>query len=267
MFFTHLFDLPCLIVVLSAVGGSFIACGQNRKQFFRLAAILCLPVGAVGSQIGWVKMLSDMSNPDAFGPASSVATLTIIYAFLLFPILLAMSSRYSSAPLDPDRSVRATQFKLWGGLSFIGMILLAAMFWKSNFLIYIDLGSILCIGLLVAIPTILNGPTQTEETPFLSRCVAARNYSVVASLSGLLIGSAGYLSGLDDPSSIEPSMALVLLTALYSGFIIIGSTLAYQVYTQKEMPNSMMYIMGYMCVVLIGTLINNAIIIRSFVGF
>ena len=35
-------------------------------------------------------------------------------------------------------------------------------------------------------------------------------------------------------SSIGPSMALVLLTALYSGFIIIGSTLAYQVYTQKN---------------------------------
>ena len=53
MFLSHLFDLPCLIVVLSAVGGSFVACGQNRKQFFRLAAILCLPVGAVGSQ-NWV---------------------------------------------------------------------------------------------------------------------------------------------------------------------------------------------------------------------
>ena len=97
--------------------------------------------------------------------------------------------------------------------------------------------------------------------------MAAQNYSVVASLTGLLIGSAGFLSGLDDPSSIGPSMALVLLTALYSGFIIIGSTLAYQVYTQKEMPHSMMFIMGYMCVVLIGALINNAIIIRAFVVF
>ena len=74
----HLFDLPCLIVTLSAVIGSLIASGKNIKQFLRLSALLCLPIGIMGAQIGWIKMLSDMTDPTAFGPASSVAILPVL---------------------------------------------------------------------------------------------------------------------------------------------------------------------------------------------
>ena len=267
MLLAHLFDLPCLIVVLSAIVISFIACGQNRHHFFRLAAILCLPVGAMGTEIGWLKMLSDMTNPDAFGPASSVASFTIMYAFLFFPLLLSMGSRFANTPLKPNESARMRHIRVGGSLSLLGVLLLTAMVWKGSILYFIQIESILCIGLFVAMPTFLHGPLKREETLFLSRCVVARNYSVVATISGLLIGTAGLLSGIDDPSTIGPNIALILLTSLYSGFIIVGSTLAYQVYAQKEIPHALVCIMGYMSAVIIGMLLNNAIIIRAFIAF
>ena len=267
MISSHLFDLPCLVVVLSAVIGSLISSGKNIEQFLRLSALLCLPVGIIGSQIGWIKMLSDMTDPSAFGPASSVATLPVLYAFILLPIFLALGSRCSSSSDEIWNKPLLDIFKLGGGFGFISLILLAAMIWKSHLMIYINIPSVLFIGLLVLFPTMLHGKHKTEGSRFLSRCIAARDYSILGTISASLIGGVGLLRELGDPTTIGPNMAMILLSSLYCGLILIGSTMAYQVFARKEIPNALSIIIGYVGVSILNILLMNAVILWTFSEF
>ena len=80
-----LLNLPSAIFVLVPVLGAFIA-SQFTQQGIKLANSIILQTGLVGTLIGLVTMLGNMSDPSSIGPGLSIASLTILYALITFYI-------------------------------------------------------------------------------------------------------------------------------------------------------------------------------------
>jgi len=74
--------------VENALGSLIVDFGDREKtaeaaSFFRLGAAFALACGLLGTLIGLVTVLQNMSTPDALGPAMAVALLTQFYGILL----------------------------------------------------------------------------------------------------------------------------------------------------------------------------------------
>ena len=72
----QLFDLPSLLFSSSALIGGGIAGNRNMTKSILIAKDLAIPVGIIGTLIGFVNMLSSLDDPSALGPAIGVALLS-----------------------------------------------------------------------------------------------------------------------------------------------------------------------------------------------
>ena len=263
MIVQFIFDLPCLLIVCSGILGALIAC-PNRRQALALAALICLAIGAMGTLIGWVKMRSNLSVPEAFGKASSVATLPLLYAFMLWPILRTLSTRFpeQSSPTDPDHG--KVQIRWLSALTVIAAVLLAAIGWKSSMVAYVDLIAIILVAFFVGLPSLLQKESTADSDQLLSRCISMRHNSLVCTTIGTLFGCASLLWGGSDHTLIGPMMAVPLLTTLYCGFIVVGTTVSYQVLSDKADSYSQSHILAYTGLVALTILMFNAVLFWIF---
>jgi chemotaxis protein MotA len=67
---------------------------EEGKQIFKAIADVAPAMGMIGTLIGLVQMLSNMSDPKSIGPAMAVALLTTLYgAFIANVICLPISEK------------------------------------------------------------------------------------------------------------------------------------------------------------------------------
>ena len=111
-----LLDLPSAIFVLVPVLGAFIA-SQFTQQGIKLANSIILQTGLVGTLIGLITMLGNMSDPGEIGPGLSIASLTILYA------LIASTTLCTSTPSKHGRVivVFSNMFEFGCGVAYLSM--------------------------------------------------------------------------------------------------------------------------------------------------
>ena len=148
------FDLPSfLFVALSALAAAMSA-GFGREAWPRISAVI-LPVGCLGMCIGLVQMLSQMDDPAHFWPAFFVATLTLIYASLLkIGIQVMIPQQKGLLPSAPKGQMGH------GALGIFAMVILSGMTFGGPLFSFIDLSSIVCLGLVIGLIAVLPGTVK-----------------------------------------------------------------------------------------------------------
>ena len=115
-------DVPSMLIVTGIVGGepscpslrgasvSLRADGEEgvglRAAVFDWMADLSIAAGTLGSLIGFVKMLSSLSDPSSIGPAMAVALLTLFYGVVLGEVVFRGLARAMPAAAGPGMGRR-----------------------------------------------------------------------------------------------------------------------------------------------------------------
>ena len=80
--YSGLLDASSFIFVLASLAG-FALTSSFSKASLTIVADLAYPVGLLGSLLGWVIMLTNLSDPQAVGPALAISFLTVLYAAVI----------------------------------------------------------------------------------------------------------------------------------------------------------------------------------------
>lgn len=254
MQYINLFNFPSMVIVSSSIIAGFIVGGTNIRKALPSAGAICIPLGVVGTLIGCIQLLQNMDDPSALGPAVAGSLVPFLYGLFLFPILFSISSLFKISHTEKKdtsveyfgnaRSLVASVFLL--GLLFVAII------WRSSFVTLINFPSLLIVGLTLFLPTLTTaGGNNNGNSLMVSKLLAARNYSILSAVIGIIIACIGTLNELDDPRFIGPSLAIGLLTSFYSGLILIGSTLGYCSLTGRPPPKHYLYTSAFALVTVI----------------
>lgn len=129
---------------------------------------------------------------------------------------------------------------------------------------YVDLIAIILVAFFVGLPSLLQKESTADSDQLLSRCISMRHNSLVCTTIGTLFGCASLLWGGSDHTLIGPMMAVPLLTTLYCGFIVVGTTVSYQVLSDKADSYSQSHILAYTGLVALTILMFNAVLFWIF---
>ena len=80
--YSGLLDAISFVFVVVSLAG-FALTASFSKASLTLVADLAYPVGLLGSLLGWVIMLTNLSDPQAVGPALAISFLTVLYAAVI----------------------------------------------------------------------------------------------------------------------------------------------------------------------------------------
>jgi len=202
-------DLPSMFFVGSGSTLPVVVTrGNQRTQLLEGMRRISLPVGMMGTLVGFILILHNMSDPSALEPAFQIALLSVWYGISAYGIssffLRKKENKYIDGVIYP--SSRGAFFV--GGLLLFFLVSILNESW-------IDTSS---MGIfLLGLPLIA-----------VQKNVIPRSYRIMR--SGIIIGMFGSLYGMgatlyfwDDPTSIGPSIAISLISALYATIIVIGS--------------------------------------------
>ncbi len=224
--------------IRSALGAALASESPPTEDIPRHSAVLStlrtsvLGAGLVGTLIGLVKMLADMSDPSTIGPAMAVAVLTTLYGVLIAEIILAPLIGGLTRPQLVDGEGESVWWPFVGLTGVLGMIL-AGILWGGRLGIFVDVPSI-CIVVGVAL-CLVSGQYSTDELintiggalrrrPLTAEAAKTHQASL-STIRGIFHagGAVGFLVGvvimfnhLDDPTRIGPAMAISLLTPFYA---------------------------------------------------
>jgi len=217
----NLFDAPSLFIIglpLIAIG---ILVGKKNATTHILIDQLALPIGCTSLLIGFIKILTNMSDPTAFGPAFAVALLPILYCAIIYTI-----NRVFFTPNPEPIESKNEKEKTSNVHSFIACFLfltttVVAMAWngRHELLSFIDLPFMIIFLGSTMILSVLEA--KMKKLPF---AIPLRKNSAFMALILSLIGVVFLMTELSDPSNVGPAMTIVFLGILY-GFIgyIIGT--------------------------------------------
>ena len=234
---TAFIDLPSLLFVGSVLVAGAISESFNLKRSLSAARDLAVPMGLIGSLIGIVMMLANLEDPSLAGPALSVALLTTIYGLVLYPLLNCFASLFPSE----TAAEAAGLSKGVAGLAVLLIILAAALIMggeAGDFMIFINLPSVLCLLILTIIPGLIGKYHEEGEDPMPARLLALRDYSIATVLVGTLISGFGLLQNPGSPQTIGPSVAVGLLSLLYGLLASLTATHLYRSVTGESAPRS-----------------------------
>ena len=193
---------------------------------------ISLGVGLLFTLISFVKMLSDMSDPEGLGPALAVALLPTLYGLILAELILAPSLE----ALEPDaRRGRGGQLGLrrLGGVALAFAVLLFVTSWEGTVASFIDISALIAVlgigfsaslrclsrggGLSVLVSAMRGDELEAgEATTHQGKLWALRQSIHAAAAAGFLLGLIQIAYHLEDPRHIGPAMALALLSCLYA---------------------------------------------------
>lgn len=210
MHFLLLFDLPSLLFVLSSLMIGFIVGGRNLQQSISLSRAISVPIGACGTLIGFIRILTSLADPSSLGPAFTVALLPSIYGLLLSVFLDAISSRMDSAP---EASSQILQGNMIAGCVLSLMFPILVITLDAPLTAFIDFSSVILIFLGAPLLSYF-----TERT-VNARIKALGKYSIIMSLIAILCSASLLPSIWSDPTEIGPVMAVGLLSLLYGGVL------------------------------------------------
>ena len=188
---------------------SVVTRGTSRIHLLEGIRRLALPAGLFGTLVGFIAMLSNLSDPTAFEPSFQIAMLTSWYGVCIYVItswlLRNTDNRHLSGLVKP--SVVGSSIIAFGILYF----LFAQT--QSGF---IDLTS---IGIFAfASPLIL---LQRREYPLSYRMMRG---GIIIGLFGMIFGIVNLFQNISDPSSVGPAIATATLCSLYASLVIIGTS-------------------------------------------
>ena len=239
----QLLDLLSLLFILSLVFAAVIMGGKNLRKSAAFIRETCIPMGIIGTLIGTVLMLQDLSDPTAIGPAFSVGLLTMLYGFILFSLLPSSQNPVMNA--DNDKNALPTHNWLPDiiGLGVLFVAIFSAMASNGKPQIFFDVVAFTCVVLFTIVPTLLY--SDPEHNLLEGKLIAARNYATTTTAISIIVGIAGGLANIEDPSAYGPYIAIALLGSIYCGIIIITSTLLYRSVTDSQIPDFLSYTISY----------------------
>ncbi|MDC0254490.1 MotA/TolQ/ExbB proton channel family protein [Bacteriovoracales bacterium] len=98
-------DVPSLLVVIGPVIASISAKhglegfkelfreGENQSKILHTMGVTGIIAGAIGTMIGFIIMLGNLSDQSALGPALAIALLTLLYGLLIFLFTTLLSTK------------------------------------------------------------------------------------------------------------------------------------------------------------------------------
>ena len=92
-----------------------------------IAKDLAIPVGIIGTLIGFVNMLSSLDDPSALGPAIGVALLSTLYGILIF-VLCHIALGYFSSINSTTSKNAPIQFISLSNIAAISLLLIVLIF-------------------------------------------------------------------------------------------------------------------------------------------
>ena len=232
MLFVSLLNLPSAIFILVPVFGAFMASQFSTQQGIKVANSIILQTGMIGTLIGLVTMLGNMSDPAALGLALSVASLPILYALIASSVLTLSSLKLTLKSYEFRSSYSITAVMLWI------VVNLWAIFLGSSILAFSNIPSLIFVTLSIVIITIVSRANVAES---LKLC---GEYLPYAGLIGFFMGISSMIINLGDPRSIGPSLAFSFLTLLYTNWISVAIKLGLPKNAQEYKSSSWQYL-GY----------------------
>ena len=98
-------DVPCILFVTGPVIASISAKhglegfkelfreGENQSKILHTMGVTAILAGAIGTMIGLVIILGNLSDKSALGPAFAIALLTLLYGLLIFLFTTLLSTK------------------------------------------------------------------------------------------------------------------------------------------------------------------------------
>ena len=143
-------DVPSMLIVTGIVGGGTLvsfsprrirqmlrADGEEgvglRAAVFDRMADLSIAAGTLGSLIGFVKMLSSLSDPSSIGPAMAVALLTLFYGVVLGEVVFRGLARATPAAAGPRMGRRGAVYLPLAVLSVLVSLFLLMLVSLADF--------------------------------------------------------------------------------------------------------------------------------------
>lgn len=187
-----------------------------------------LVAGCLGSLIGAISIVANLSNPKDLGPATGMCMLTTLYAGLfacILPLPAIYTIKQSLAVSSPKTSESGSVTRpsiaqiLAGYILYVGTILVTIWLGGCSLLHFADasallivLGGTFAIGVVAA----KAGKGNLESRLYGWQLVSAAFF--VLALAGSAAGFIGMVSTLVDPARIGPAMAIVALSPFYGLF-------------------------------------------------
>lgn len=213
-------DVPSLLFSGSAVVAGGIAGGRNIQKGFLVARDIAIPIGIVGTLIGFVNILSMIDDPSALGPSVGIAFLTTFYGILIFALCHTLSTWY------PKKSIASQEPVVIQNALAIGVFtifLIGGITYKGSLFHFMDITSLGFVLLIVLLPTFLEKQNTPEQKSYLEhKSLVICKYSLIALVAGILYSGISVLMNLADPAAIGPAMAIGLVTPLYCCLFIVA---------------------------------------------
>ena len=240
-----LLDLPSAIFVLVPVLGAFIA-SQFTQQGIKLANSIILQTGLVGTLIGLITMLGNMSDPGEIGPGLSIASLTILYALIASSVFTLASLKTSSESPELRPSFSIIAIILWIAITFW------AVAFGSGILAFINIPSLLFVALsILIIATFGKANFKSNHIDYRFKDVPALiagslrlcgEYLPYAGLIGSSIGISSMIIDLGDSTAIAPALAFSFLTLCYTNWISVAIKLGLSKNAREYKSSSWQYL-------------------------
>ena len=215
--------------VLTPVLGAFIT-ARFTKYGIKLANGIIVQAGLVGTLIGLVQILGNVSDPIALSPAFSYSLLTILYALILSAVFTLLCVNLT--PELPDFRI---SYSIAAVLGWIVMNVWA-MSLGASINAYIHVSSIVLLAFSILI---IAATSRFDVEDSILLCA---KYLPYAGLIGFLIGAIIILQNLSDPRSIGPALAMSLLIMLYTNMVSIAIKLGFPKINQNNESSHWQYL-------------------------
>ena len=220
MYLLSILDIPSLLFSSSALVVGGISGGRNIQKGIAITRDIAIPIGIIGTLVGFVNMLSQIDDPSALGPSIGISFLTTLYGLLLFALCNIVVSWIQEDNTETSGNILINN----GAATGIFIItLIAAINTGGNVFHFIDVPSITIVFLFAILPTLLEkSKPLTKKSYILQKSRSLCKYSSITLFIGMLYGGTMMLMNFEDPSAIGPAMAIGLLTPFYCCLLIVA---------------------------------------------
>ena len=247
--YSGIVDLASLVFVVGSLASLALTASFSRASV-TIVVDLAYPVGLLGSLLGWVAMLQNISDPKAIGPAMAISFLTVLYAALVHG--LASGRTRDLSEIDSTFAK-----KLMGSLVFVGIVLWA-MDSAAGIGAFMDPGAVVLFVLSILFFVIFDRVSgDTSKNGWGVRFLGI-------GLLGFFTGTIMMFANIDDPKAMGPAMALAYLSLTYALLLLCMGRIWFPGQTLDSEKKINTGFLGLAFPVLIGAMITFAILIMSF---
>ena len=203
-------DVPSMCFVgMGTILPSAVTRGIHRIHLLEGIRRLALPVGLFGTLVGFIAMLTNMSDPTALAPSFQIAMLSSWYGLLVY-IATSWMLRKTN---DHQLSGRVQPSVIGSSMIALGVFYFLFSYTHVAFIDFTSIGFF-----LLASPLFL---LQNQKYPLSYRIMRG---GVVTGLFGMLFGLYNLFQNMSDPSAVGPAIAIATLSSLYAALIIMGTS-------------------------------------------